>query len=218
MTASPTRRTNDGLRRSPDRPRQRDVRRLLLDDPLEPVPEAPVAPAPESTSTSAIGLLPFATAFLVALVLAGLSWGLAGSLSEPDSPASSAPGLAETPAIAPERATELVIRLAAAPDPVESGALRLEETARALDAQLEQAADGRILSLRISAERVPELAGLLETGGFATLAVAAADVPNPTGTRSEDWKEWSDRLQLRRAVRRVERLGGTVRLGVEIAG
>ena len=192
---------------------------LLLEDvvaepPSNTTPE-PESPAAASGSRSAF---PFITAFVLALVLAGVSWLLAGVLSGSDESAflpaqaslSPVPGAIETTT----QPTDLLLRLGAPSDVAGTDDVLIRQEVMTLDGQVSVGPNGEIGSILIDASRLRALVEVLEVGGLATLEVIAEDAASPMGVQTGDWKEWSDRLRVRRAIRRAERLGGVLRLDV----
>ena len=219
MTAAPTRRRNDGPGRTLDPSSDRAARMLLLEDVVAD-PSSTATPASESSAapSGSRSTFPFITAFVLALVLAGVSWILAGVLSgSGDSSAaarasvSPVPGATETTT----RPTDLLLRLGTPSNATGTGTVLIRQEVMTLDGEVSVGPNGQIGSILIDASHLRALVEALEVGGLATLEVVAGDDAPPMGVQTSDWKEWSDRLRVRRAIRRAERLGGTLRLGVE---
>jgi hypothetical protein len=218
MTATPTRRRNDGPGRTLDPRSDRAARMLLLEDVLEETASTPssLEDAPDVRDSSrSVG--PFVIAFMLALVLAGGSWILAGGLSRSEDPFG--PTLATVipvPAsVQTGRATDLLLRLETSTEAEGGGTVLLRREVMTLEGEVRENLNGGIKSILIDASHLRTLIETLEIGGLATLEVVSEDGVPPIGVQSADWKEWSDRLRVRRALRRAERLGGTLRLGVE---
>jgi len=218
MTAAPTRRRNDGPGRSFDPASDRAARMLLLEDVVQDTPSTPSSKqeAPAATTASR-RFVPFLASFLLALVLAGGSWFLAGGLSDdPDPLGAASAAVRPIPAAVPAaRPTDLLLRLETSAQFAGTGSVRLREEVRTLDGEVHENLNGVISSILIDATQLRTLIEALEIDGLATLEVVSEEAAPPMGVQSGDWKEWSDRLRVRRALRRAERLGGTLRLGVE---
>jgi hypothetical protein len=209
MPAASTKTPDDVDDRVPDRV----IRQLLFEEPAAVPAHVIETPDPADPSDQAASRAPkaFLVAFSAALLLAGTSWILASSRS------ASSPGLpvvAEAPAASP--ASDLLLRmgqLASASASVDGVAMFRQQVGR-MQGEVLLHADGRIEAIRIDASSLRALVDLLEKEGLAFLEVPDGEVTPPAVAGGGDWQEWSDRLQVRRALRRVERLGGPLILAV----
>ncbi len=196
---------------------------LLLEDVVQQTPSTPSPTKQEAPAgiTDSRRFTPFLASFLLALLLAGGSWILAGALSKaPDasgtaSAAATAAAGSTSAEIPVARTTDLLLRLEPSAQFAGAGTVRLREEVMTLDGEVHENLNGVISSILIDATHLRALIEALEIDGLATLEVVSEEAAPPMGVQSGDWKEWSDRLRVRRALRRAERLGGTLRLGVE---
>jgi hypothetical protein len=204
MPAASTETSDDVDDRVPDRV----IRQLLFEEPAAaPAHVAETPDLPEQAASRAPKA--FLIAFSAALLLAGASWMLASSRS------TSSPGLpvvTEAPAASP--AADLLLRIGQFASASVDGVEMFHQQVGRMQGEVLLHADGRIEAVRIDSSRLRALVDLLEKEGLAFLEVPKAEVVPPVVAGGGDWQEWSDRLQVRRALRRVERLGGPLVLAV----
>ena len=222
MTAAPTRQheapeesLEDIFEVDADRADDHVIRQLLLEEPIDPVPET--APEPAKATRPRGGSARIAApifGFLLAIVLAGGSLVLAtGWDVEAPSPAVLP---APTPSPSADQPSELVLLVAPASgsDADEMADVRRQVLARG--GALEQDEYGVVRGVRIAGEELGALFEELESSDGIRIIIAG-DAP-PDLSKGEDWQEWSRRLQLRRAIRRAERSADPVRLEVRTTG
>lgn len=161
--------------------------------------------------------LAFLAAFSTALFLAGISW----LVSSQDSTVEAPPVVVLEPVPLEEAPTsELLLRIGQFASARDDGVRQFREEVGAASGEVLLRPDGAIEAVRIESSRLRGLVDVLEREGLAFLEVTPGDgdAAPPIVAEGGDWQEWSARLQLRRAIRRLERIGGTLVLGVSESG
>ena len=207
MPSGPTSSSSDLHARS--RSEDLAARRLLLADDLPggaPLPEdAPASP------TRRRGTFAFVVAFGTALLVALLSWGFSSRIVPGGASLAAGP-----PAPSPPTGSGLDLRLRISPPAVSrlDGMHLFRQEVGAARGEIILRADGAIDGVRIDSDRVRGLVDVLETRGIAFLELLTAAHAPPLVADGGDWNEWSGRLQMRRALRRLELAGGSLVLDV----
>ena len=206
MSAAGKRRQNGGG----DRAQDRAALRLLLEDDVETEVEAhaEVAEVPQKRSGVA-----FFVTVVIALAIAAGSWMVAMALARTASTEQS--GILAQEEV---QSTDLLFELRE--DGMPSGELRdrLRQAVGSHAGHLQTDSDGRVVVIEVGAARVRALMEALEGQGLGVLNSTEDTSVPPEVARGSEWEQWSDRLRIRRALRRAERQGGTIAVGVQESG
>lgn len=206
--------SGDAARKRSD---ERAARELLLAEDLRQEGAAPQGEADPGPGRGQRRPLAFLAAFFTALLLAGGSWLISSRGSTVEVPVVISLEPAPTQ---PAPASELLLRLGQFASVRDDGVRQFREEVGAASGEVLLRPDGVIKAVRIDSSRLRALVDALEREGLAFLEVTPgeAEAAPPIVAEGGDWQEWSTRLQLRRAIRRLERSGGTLVVGVSESG